>query len=482
MIEKKTMKILISLLIIGIILISGCIRGPETKNGLEQKFTEFKTQHDWKKTQGYNITDAEEFARKAKQFFDGADYNAANESLDDAFEALENAEKISDLPEAVKEDAKNKLSAVEVAVLYERVTDGAVIGRSVGDVITTLDDMKTDFIFRGFWRWYICPESHETASDPIYIDDAVKRGYTYEQLSEAISQIKEEMPNVIFCGSIPAQRINSIERNPITDEILGEDQTWEMALDPEKWDIDMSKEEFQERFGKRVVWEGREAYFPDITNPEFQELITSWAKKQIDCGADAIWIDMLFKQAWIFKQMTGDPYHPAVKESFDASSKIVDEIHNYGDSKGKYVYVGSWSTAVKFPHSPPNLDFVTESPSPQEIANKEFDEEKWMNNTKTEVEEKLGDIPIFVFIDWSSRDDSPLATFSQKLSIYEQNEMLKKTEQFFQEVEMIFVYPIHGGTMGTKSTNLSFGKYTVYDSLAPEFDTYDTLMGLAQTK
>ena len=34
-----------------------------------------------------------------------------------------------------------------------------------------------------------------------------------------------------------------------------------------------------------------EVYFPGITNPEFQELRLSWAKKQIDCGADGVWID-----------------------------------------------------------------------------------------------------------------------------------------------------------------------------------------------
>jgi len=49
------------------------------------------------------------------------------------------------------------------------------------------------------------------------------------------------------------------------------------------------------------------AYYPDITNPAFQELQLSWAKHLIDKGVDAIWIDMLFAQARIFYELTNDP-------------------------------------------------------------------------------------------------------------------------------------------------------------------------------
>ena len=63
----------------------------------------------------------------------------------------------------------------------------------------------------------------------------------------------------------------------------------------------------------------------DITNKDFQELLLSWAKKQIDCGADAIWIDMLYAQAKKIAQVTKDIKHPAFKESFAASARIVDE-------------------------------------------------------------------------------------------------------------------------------------------------------------
>ncbi len=474
------------LAIIGIaLLVTAYKSSVSTKEHLLQDFSDFKMQYDEKKAQGYDVTEAEKFAGKAKQAFDRKEYKAANEILDDAFDALERAEKLSVIPDIV-EEAKEELAQVKVASLYERVTDGALIGRSVDEVIDIFKETETDFIFRGWWRFYPCPESPSDSSGfftPNQLVDATKKGYTYEHLENAITEIKKEVPDVIFCGAMGAQYMNAKERNPITGETFDRDETWEMALDPEKWDVSMSKYEFQEGFAKNHNWIGdgevydpdRVAfYYPDITNPDFQELFLSWAKKQIDCGADAIWIDFLFTQANILKELTGDPDHPAVVESYDAAYKIVDEIHNYGHSKyGKYIYVGSWSGVIKLPFTQHNLDFVTMTPSPDEIMNKNIDETTW-ETTITEITEKLGDIPIFAFIDWAG-DGAPIAVFSQELDIEERIEMLKKMGAYFQSKGIIFVYPIHGGFMGDNAKILAFGKYKVYDCIAPEFTTYDVI-------
>lgn len=475
---NKKLFIVVVILIIAIILIGGCIRRPTTptKEQLNEKFSEFNIQLEEKKAQGYNVTEAEEFEKKARQSFDKKDYKLANKLLDAAFEALERAEKPPAIPETLKEEAIKRLSRVKIASLYQRVTDGTE-GRNIDDVITILKGTKTDFIFRGWWRWRPCPESPETAPDR-----ALKLGYTYQHLREAVAKIKEEMPDVLFCGSIPTQRID-IEnlRNPITDKVYGNDETWDMALGPTKWgivDIDYSKEEIQQHFQNGATGAG--GYFPDITNPDFQELFLSWAKKQIDSGADAIWIDMLFSQARMFEKITGDPYHPAVKESYEAASKVVDEIHKYGESKGKYIYVGTWWNFVELPYPPPNVDFVTVSPSSQEIMQKNLDEEKWEDIT-IEIREKLGDIPIFAFIDWAD-NNAPTAVFSQKLSKEEQREMLKEMDVFFQGKGVVLIYPIHGGALGKDAKIPSFGEYYKYDSLAPEFGTYDTIKELAQSK
>ena len=495
---KYEQKILITIGILAIVFILLGVyflhiqKPTPTEEQLTQKFSEFESQYKEKKVQGYDVTEAEEFAKKAKQAFDRKNYRTAEKFLDDAFEALEKA-KIPAMPETLKKEAKNKLSQVKVAILYQRVTDGIYyLNRSVDDVINILKETKTNFIFRGWWRKYPCPESPDMQSDffpPEYIEESVRRGYTYEHLRNAIAKIKKEMPDVIFCGAVSCQWVNKKERDPITGETFDMDKTWAMALDPEKWNISMSKEEFQERFAKKLKWIGADekydhskvwAYFPDITNPDFQKLILDLAKKQIDCGADAIWIDYLFNQAQYLAKITKDQNHPAVRESFEAASKIVNEIHNYGYSKGKYIYVGSWASFVDFPYPPPDLDFVTVTPSSNEVYSMELNEDYWNVRIK-KIKEKLGDIPIFAYMDIGF-ERLPLTVFAQNLSTIEQREFLEYSDDFFQKKGLIFIYPVHGGWFGKNPKKLAFGKFNIYDSLAPEFQTYETIKELAQKK
>ncbi len=389
---------------------------------------------------------------------------------------------------------KTDLSHVKIAVVYERVTDGIAMNRSVEDVISILKEMKADFIFRGWWRWTPCPNRCEDLPSLSARVRCELSGYSYEHLEKAISIIKEEIPDIIFCGAVPAQIIPMrVVWNPKTGEIIEYPKTWELALDPGKWGLNISKEEFQCMFGKTHLWVPEEldcslynpeevpAYFPDITNPEFQEVILSWAERQIDAGADAIWIDMLFKQAAMFYRLTKDFYHPAVRESYEAACMLVDRIHEYGEKKGKYILVGSWASAVYFPYQPPDLDFVTLSPSSSEVREMSFDEGRW-DDIIGRIREKLGEIPIIAFIDWASTTKTPLGQFSQFLTKEEQNEFLRIADEFFSEKGIIFAYPLHGGWMGNDAEILSFGNRKVYDSLAPEFQTYQTIKELAQRK
>jgi hypothetical protein len=75
-----------------------------------------------------------------------------------------------------------------------------------------------------------------------------------------------------------------------------------------------------------------------------------------------------------------------------------------------------------------------------------------------------------------------MGTFSQDLTKAEQNAFLQNADAFFTRKGMNFVYPVHGGTFPRNSARLSFGKYAVYDSLAPQFGNYDTIKNLAQKK
>ena len=387
-----------------------------------------------------------------------------------------------------------ELSEVKIAILYEPITHYKPFNRTVEDIIKVLNETGADFVFRCFWRWNPCPETPEQLPPGKLRERCEYVGYYYQHLKQVISAIKASMPDIIFCGAIPAQKIDSrIVWNPITGEVISYPETWEMALDPGKWGIPVKKEEFQCWFAKTHLWVPKDldwrdydpaeapAYFPDITNPRFQELLLSWAYKQIDCGVDAIWIDMLFTQARFLAKMTGDVHHEAVRESFEAACRIVDAIHDYGLSKGRYVYVGSWPGAIYFPYTPPKLDFITISPSSREVFYMELNETRY-EEMLASIRNAWGDIPVFAFIDWAATTRTPLGVFSQNLTREQQRAFLRIADEFFQARGINFVYPVHGGWLGANATVKAFGKFNVYDSQAPEFDTYETIVELAQKK
>lgn len=396
---------------------------------------------------------------------------------------------ITERRESVEKRLKN-IPEIKVAIVYERIGDGK---RSIEDEIKIFKEIKPDFIFRAFWRWSPCPERPEDVPGRKRVIYKL-RGYTYQQLEEAIKKIKREIPGILICGAIPAQIIQKKGvRNAKKNKIIRYPETWSLALNPSKWGIHLSKEEFQCRFGKTHFWVPKDlnckkykpeiasAYFPDITNRKFQELLLSWAERQIDAGVDAIWIDMLFKQAIVLYKETNDFNHPGVKESYKAACEIVDKIHEYGKRIGRDILVGTWATPAYFPYSPPELDFVTISPSSKEVRELKIDEEKWDVRLKL-IREKFGNIPIFAFIDWAGTTNTPLGQFSQKLTKEEQRKFLEKADEYFSKKGVIFAYPVHGGLMGMDAEILSFGQFKIYDSLAPEFQTYQKIKELAEKK
>jgi hypothetical protein len=404
--------------------------------------------------------------------------------------------------QTIKDAAILKLSKVKVASVYERITDGVAIGRSLSDVTNILTETHTGLILKDFIRWEPVPEtsgSKISGYPDNYVSNKVKIGYSYEQLLEANNQIKKANPDILLIGAISTQRLNRLELNEVTQQPISQSQTWDMAFDPAKYNLVPvmgTKEEVQCKAAKALGWissktscpsgynpDSVPAYVSDITNPQYQDLLVSRAEKQIDLGADGIWVDMLFAQAIAINQSVGDPSHPAVKASYEASSTIVDRIHQYGLSRGKYIYVGTWTTYVSLPYSAPALDFVTASPESSEVVGS-LDDAKW-NTIKSQIAQKNGNIPIITVLDWGGSDGGvgmALTAFSQKLTPSQQSAWLTTADDYFTKNGFLFAYPIHGGTFPTTSASLAFGKYNVYDSLAPEFGTYGTIKNLALKK
>lgn len=498
MVNSGKIKVIIVFLLIGMILISGCLRGSDIKTQLKQQFSDFEKQYNDKLSQGYDVTGADQFISEAKQNFNKNNYTAAKEFLDKAIDALGKAQKsgtnagIRSTPggEMNKDAAAKKLASIKIASQYRYVTDGL---RSVDDVIKILSETRTQFINLGWARLDNIPDkcSDLTPAGQTKCDSA---GNSYEYLTNAISKIKNENPDIIFGGALSAEFLNPETRNEQTGENFGREDTWKMALDPSKWGIQMSKEDFQTRVAVSHGWAVKGQpydpksqmpyYFPDQTNPDYQKLFLSWVYKQIDCGVDVILIDINTKQAKLLTGVTGNANSIAVTESFDATSNIVDQIHNYGLSKGRYVYVISWATATDLESALPaqKLDAVMTTPSTDEIKALKMDEAKW-DSYISGIKQKFGDIPIFVMFD-QGPDYRPFEAFSQELSPADQQKFLRIADEFYQQKGLVFIYPIHGGIMGSdqRLKLRAYGKYNWYDSMAPEFQTYETIKELALKK
>lgn len=410
--------------------------------------------------------------------------------------------------DSLKQAAQERLSRVKIAAYYEIISDGASIGRSTATAIGLLKACRTELVFRAFMQGPTVVEAPDAIApelaaslggnrlSPAQVAERLRAsGYCYSLFQDAAADARRQIPGLIVTGALATQWLNATERHPGSGRILRPEETWKMALDPQKWQLKqdgkpLTKAALQKRFGithgwaqpdEDYDWRKVPAFYPDLTNPDFQALFLAWAQRQVEGGADALWVDLLFTQAAMLAQLGADPQHPAVRESYDAACHLVDELHRLGRAQGKYILVGSWAfPAVKFPFPMPHLDFVTLTPQPAEIARRKLDETRWAQDLKR-VRARCGQLPVLVFIDCAG-DRGVMAQFSQVLNKEEQRGMIKHLDGFCQTNGLVFVYPIHGGGMGGHAKLRSFGTSDRYDSVAPEFATFDTIKALALAK
>ncbi len=94
------------------------------REGLSQRFAEFRMEYQKKKAQGYNVSEAKAWVKKAIEALSRKNYESARTYLDKAFEALEKAEKLS-LPSF--QVAKSNSQITDVITLYDFVPFGVVL-------------------------------------------------------------------------------------------------------------------------------------------------------------------------------------------------------------------------------------------------------------------------------------------------------------------------------------------------------------------
>ncbi|MDD3474293.1 MAG: hypothetical protein PHP08_00135 [Candidatus Dojkabacteria bacterium] len=383
------------------------------------------------------------------------------------------------------------ITNVNKAILYEKITDYALFNnRTLSQSISDISSLKPDLIFRSFWQWGIVVNSCNTFTDPIAKQTCILNGYNYEGLQNSINQLKQSLPQTLIIGGLPVQNINKDRTyNPITDTLITYPDTWNMALDPAKWGItSITKQQLQCQYAQTENWYPSTSdcslydpnnvccYFPDLTNPQYQEVFLSWAYKQIDSGVDGIWIDMFTRQLILLYQIVNDMSHPSIVDTTNSMEYIINSIHNYGLSKGKQIYVGTWASiaAIDKIYS---IDFLTVSPRIEDVSLMSYNKTYW-DNVITTIKNKYPSTKIIGFIDWANSTNTPLGKFSQVLTHQQQLNFLKISKDFFNSKGITFSYPVHGGWMGAEALIKSFGTRKEYDSKAPEFNSYNTIKNL----
>jgi len=430
----------------------------------------------------------------------------------------------------IQEETGPELSRVKVVSEYTSIGNGEFyLKRSVEEDIEILKELWTDWVYLGFR--YQKPVPYSPEEEPgfftqLEIKEAERRGYTFFQLKDAITKLKKEMPNVLFTAGLGLEFFYSKDRDPIIGEIIDAEKSWNMALDPQEYGFSITKEEFQccwaKKGGIRFLpsdfdcseydYRKLRGYFPDINKKDVRELYLHKAMKLIDCGTDVIWIDMLHAQPIIFYKLGAKENSWQICKTLESISKLVEEIRNYGTSKGRRVYIGSWVPAlgqVEFFEGKviwpkcnilPNYDYVVVSPGSREIWNMKLNETIW-ENVFSEIKRKLGNITILMRLDLGA-PNSPTQIFSQCLNKTQQEEFLRYLDNFLSKYNILFSYPVFGLYMGPwteesycKQKILSWQNicwqtligekgcgFPLYDSLAPEFQTYETIKELALKK
>mgnify|MGYP000751773892 CR=1 FL=1 len=365
-------------------------------------------------------------------------------------------------------------------VLYDRPTDLIYyLPRSVEEAADLVAGLRADLLLRGWNRWFVCPESPREPPNFFTREEIVKnarRGYTYEHLKKAVRAMHER--GVKYCGGVGVQWLNARERDPVTKKVYERSETWAMALDPGKWDIPYPKIKFQERMARRLGHIAPDepynpaevrAYFPDLTNEDYQKLFLNIVRKQVECGVDAVFVDALYVQAIELARLAGKK-HQAVQETWEAIYNIVSEIKRMG------VEVISWIGYLLFPEfSPPPLDYGAATPLAEEIKNKKLNSKRW-----DEISKRVAH-PSLVYLDYGL-PKLPIWYFSQEYTLEEQRRFLPVLDKFFTHRGLTFVPTLHCIIAETGIKRLAWGKFPLYDATAPEFYAYDVLEKIALEK
>jgi len=372
--------------------------------------------------------------------------------------------------------------------------------RTIDELLRIIDETKPDLILRAASRIGGSPWTTET----------------FNKVKANISAIKLQYPNILIIGNLFFQMFGRPEIDDITEERYTSEYVYNnMAFDPAKFGItSITKCEYQcaddtcECKGPGEAKIGNK-WIPDITIPEVQTLFIHQAEMLINAGCDGVWIDgLMFNTREIIKYNASDENR---QRCVDGALYVCNEIKRLTTLYGKIPLISTWYVEnftryiIRSIYWYDNLyDFVT-LPAPGKLEIQTLTAIKDYDNIINNVKTYYNDVPIIAYIDWGF-EKTPMWYFSQwypeytncceasdtpinreKRNIFQRNVLTIFTE-IFNNKGIIWAYPVHGGMIcknidcTEESTGpccvKSYGLYHLYDSQAPEFQTYDTIKKL----
>jgi len=384
-------------------------------------------------------------------------------------------------------------------VHYQRLNDAVNLEgdaqRSVEEVAEILKELNADFVMQGVFRYHPCVDTCSRWSQWNFAskkEKCEKEQYAYDLMAGAVDTVKAET-NAMICGGTPIEFFwaeqwdSEIEFN----KWLSRDDVWELALDPAKFSLSVTKEDFQAWFWKRFTGETisdpkkeMDFYLYDPTQSDVQNMLADILEAQYNCGVEAFWWDMLLLPTVSLLFYGVSVEHTAVAEVYKACKQIAEDTRR----KVRHIAWSYWQLEDSYglfsKYGALPLDICVVMVSADEVENMMMSEGQW-NYIQEIVGNIYGDIPIFARIDYG-KGRSPLYVFAEELSVEEANSFLVVAENFLRERDVRLILPVHGGNpcdntqiAQGKCPKLAHGQFNWYDSLAPEFDTYETIKSIA---
>lgn len=351
------------------------------------------------------------------------------------------------------------LRDVKVTVYYEPINAKASDGR---DAVDLLISIKADFILRGYFKWGSCLDWYPWVGLRCTYQEHLK---SLSELSNLISQLKRERPNLIFGGIITFSHVDPkdtyADGTPIGDD-------WKQMV-------------FYDKNGKLIDFSG--GYVADIASPLWRKWITGWAEKMIDAGVYSFFFDQHFMAAE-FKVKQGADMLSIAIEYEKYYMEIVNEVRAYAASKNRTILISfNWNAdGIKKVGSLPNgiktlkimydgMDYVVASTNPRDFnTTPPTLTEDWPSVKSTLAKASIN-LPIVTFLDSSGKCDwCQLYKFAQ-LSKQDQIDYLTVLDADVKANGILFAYPVWGGEDKLVPSR--------YDSV--KYGTYDTIVQLAKS-